>query len=84
MGLALYVRCAEFRSAGGRRATSDESPARAGTPAVTVTATQWELFRALCSRRSASQIRSYQWSGDAHPDLHLLPAYGLPTSDLIE
>jgi hypothetical protein len=55
-----------------------------GTPSVTVTATRWELFRALCGRRSASQIRSYRWTGDAGPYLPLLPAYGLPGRDLIE
>jgi uncharacterized protein (TIGR03083 family) len=55
-----------------------------GSPASTVTASQWELFRALCSRRSPSQIRSLRWSGDAEIYLPLLPAYGLPADDLIE
>jgi uncharacterized protein (TIGR03083 family) len=55
-----------------------------GTPSCTVTASQWELFRALCSRRSASQIRSLRWDGDAEIYLPLLPAYGLPDDDLIE
>jgi hypothetical protein len=55
-------------------------------PSVTVRASEWELFRALCSRRSAYQIRSYAWSGDADADryLTLFPAYGLPTNDLVE
>jgi hypothetical protein len=51
-----------------------------GTPSVTVTATQWELFRALSSRRSPAQIRLYRWTGDAGPYIPLLPAYGLPGS----
>jgi uncharacterized protein (TIGR03083 family) len=55
-----------------------------GSPSSTVTATQWELFRALCSRRSPPQIRSLRWSGDAEKYLPLLPAYGLPRDDLIE
>jgi hypothetical protein len=55
-----------------------------GPPAPAVTATEWELFRALGSRRSSSQIRSLQWSGDAEAYLPLLPAYGLPGNDLIE
>jgi hypothetical protein len=54
------------------------------SPSSTVTATQWELFRALCSRRSPSQIRSLRWSGDAENYLPLLPAYGLPRDDLME
>jgi uncharacterized protein (TIGR03083 family) len=55
-----------------------------GSPSSTVTTSQWELFRALCSRRSPSQIRSLQWSDDAEIYLPLLPAYGLPRDDLIE
>jgi uncharacterized protein (TIGR03083 family) len=55
-----------------------------GSPSSTVTATHWELFRALCSRRSPSQIRRLRWSGDSATYLPLLPAYGLPPDDLIE
>jgi uncharacterized protein (TIGR03083 family) len=55
-----------------------------GSPSSTVTATQWELFRALCSRRSPSQLRSLNWSGDPEIYMPLLPAYGLPAGDLIE
>ena len=55
-----------------------------GAPAASVTATQWELFRALCSRRSPPQIRSLRWSGDPEVYLPLLPAYGLPGDDLLE
>lgn len=55
-----------------------------GSPSTTVTATEWELFRALCSRRSPSQLRSLNWSGDPEIYLPLLPAYGLPADDLIE
>jgi hypothetical protein len=55
-----------------------------GTPSVTMTTTRWELFRALCSRRSPSQIQSYCWTSDADPYIPLLPAYGLPGRDLIE
>jgi len=55
-----------------------------GPPSSALTATAWELFRALSSRRSPSQIRSLRWSGDAEAYLPLLPAYGLPRNDLIE
>jgi hypothetical protein len=61
-----------------------EQVAGHGSPSSTVTATQWELFRALCSRRSPSQIRSLRWSGDSEMYIHLLPAYGLPGGDLVE
>jgi hypothetical protein len=55
-----------------------------GPPSSALTATEWELFRALSSRRSPAQIRSLRWSGDAEAYLPLLPAYGLPRNDLIE
>ena len=55
-----------------------------GSPSSTVITSEWELFRALCGRRSTSQIRSLRWSGDAEIYLPLLPAYGLPGDDLIE
>ena len=66
------------------RTERGEHVAGHGPPAAAVTATEWELFRALCSRRSPSQIRSLRWSGDADAYLALLPAYGLPANDLIE
>ncbi len=53
----------------GLRTESSEYVAGYGTPSVTVTTTQWELFRALCSRRSESQIRAYRWTSD--PDLYV-------------
>jgi uncharacterized protein (TIGR03083 family) len=68
----------------GLRTEQDEYVAGYGAPSVALTATGWELFRALCSRRSESQIRSYRWTGDADPYVPLLPAYGLPSRDLIE
>jgi len=55
-----------------------------GPPSSALTATEWELFRVLSSRRSPSQIRSLRWSGDAEAYLPLLPAYGIPRNDLIE
>jgi hypothetical protein len=68
-----------------RLCTGDrEYVAGRGSPAATVTAGRWELFRALCSRRSPSQIRALSWSGDAEIYLSLLPAYGERSDDLIE
>jgi uncharacterized protein (TIGR03083 family) len=62
----------------------DEYVAGHGTASATVTTTRWELFRALSSRRSAPQMRSYRWTGQPDPYLPLLGAYGLPERDLIE
>lgn len=68
-----------------RLCTADgEHLAGRGSPAATVTASRWELFRALCSRRSPSQLRALSWSGDAEIYLPLLPAYGERGDDLIE
>jgi uncharacterized protein (TIGR03083 family) len=58
--------------------------AGSGSPPATVTASVWELFRALGSRRSTSQILALPWSGDPQPYLTLLCAYGPRAGDLIE
>ena len=68
----------------GLRSESSEYVAGYGAPSVTVTTTRWELFRALCSRRSDSQIRAYRWTSDPDVYVPLLGAYGLPGLDLIE
>lgn len=36
-------------------------------PSITLSATPFELFRALTGRRSAAQIAAYDWSGDPAP-----------------
>jgi uncharacterized protein (TIGR03083 family) len=58
--------------------------AGSGSPLATVTASAWELFRALGSRRSTRQILALPWSADPRPYLTLLPAYGPRGGDLIE
>jgi hypothetical protein len=40
-----------------------------------MTATQWELFRALFSRRSESRIRFYRWTNDPGPYVPPLATY---------
>jgi len=66
--------------------TSGESSWRttAGPPAALLRLDdRWELFRVLGSRRSPMQVRSLEWSGDAHlllASLHTPP----PIEDLIE
>jgi uncharacterized protein (TIGR03083 family) len=68
-----------------RLCTADrEHVAGRGLPTATVTASRWELFRALGSRRSPAQIRALSWSGDAGIYLPLLPTYGVRSDDLIE
>ena len=90
LGLQRYVNGLSRRiTAAGlpalRLCTEDrEHAAGCGLPASTVTAARWELFRALSSRRSPSQIRALSWSGDAESYLPLLPAYGERGDDLIE
>ncbi len=42
-------------------------------PVATVTATSFEWFRAITGRRSARQIRSFDWSGDVD---RFLPLFG--------
>ena len=55
-----------------------------GSPSSSVTASRWELFRALGSRRSVSQLRALRWVGDPEPYVALIPVYGPRVDDLIE
>lgn len=56
----------------------------AGPPVATVAAGRFELLRALGGRRSAAQIRTLDWQGDADVVLPLVSRYGLPVTDLDE
>ncbi|HEY6421813.1 MAG TPA: maleylpyruvate isomerase family mycothiol-dependent enzyme [Pseudonocardiaceae bacterium] len=68
-----------------RLCTDDrEYVAGSTSPLVSVGASQWELFRGLGSRRSASQLRALGWSGDPEQYVPLIPAYGARVEDLIE
>ena len=49
-----------------------------GEPATTVTADRHALFRAIAGRRSAREIRSYDWRGDPEPYLPVIAPYPLP------
>jgi uncharacterized protein (TIGR03083 family) len=58
-----------------------------GEPAASVSAEPFELFRALGGRRTADQIRSYEWSGDPEPYLEKWiggGAFEWPDADLSE
>jgi hypothetical protein len=49
-----------------------------GEPVASVTANRHALFRAISGRRSAREIRSYDWRGDPEPYLAVLSPYPLP------
>jgi uncharacterized protein (TIGR03083 family) len=55
-----------------------------GEPGASVTASRYELVRALANRRSNAQIRAYQWMGDAEPYLPIIPAYNARDDDIVE
>jgi len=64
MGLAESIRARRLPALRVRTADR-EWIAGDGEPAATVEGSAFELFRALTGRRSASQIRSLNWEGDA-------------------
>jgi hypothetical protein len=43
---------------------------------ATLRASRYELIRCLASRRAASDIRNYEWTGDPEPYIPILPEYG--------
>jgi uncharacterized protein (TIGR03083 family) len=56
------------------------------SPVIRVTAPPFELFRALTGRRSATQIRGFDWTADPGPHLALfdLWPFSLRDTDLVE
>jgi uncharacterized protein (TIGR03083 family) len=68
-----------------RLVTGDESVvAGEGDAGATVRASRFELTRALAGRRSADQIRAYDWDGDCEPYLAVFSGYGTRAEDLVE
>jgi uncharacterized protein (TIGR03083 family) len=55
-----------------------------GEPGVSVSASRYELVRALANRRSNAQIRAYDWTGDPEPYLPIIPAYNARDDDIVE
>jgi uncharacterized protein (TIGR03083 family) len=55
-----------------------------GEPGASITASRYELVRALANRRSNNQIRAYQWTGDPEPYLPIIPAYNARDDDIVE
>jgi uncharacterized protein (TIGR03083 family) len=55
-----------------------------GEPASIVTGSAFDLLRAFSGRRSAAQILSMDWIGDAEPYVAAASPYGLPAEDVVE
>ena len=55
-----------------------------GEPGPSVSASRYELVRALANRRSTAQIRAYDWTGDPEPYLPIIPAYNPRDDDIVE
>jgi uncharacterized protein (TIGR03083 family) len=52
-----------------------------GGPEASVEVAPWELFRGVMSRRSAAQIRAWEWTGDPGPWLPGLCVFGVRGDD---
>lgn len=55
-----------------------------GEPTTTVSASRFELFRAMSGRRSPEQISAYEWDGDAEPYIPYFYPYGIRNEALVE
>lgn len=55
-----------------------------GEPAATVTASSFELLRALAGRRTHEQIAAFEWDGDPTPYLPIFSSYGFPDVPITE
>ncbi len=65
-------------------ATEEPLVAGTGEPMTRVRASRFELLRTLVGRRSAAQIRAYDWDGDPDPVLAVIAAYAMRESPLEE
>ena len=60
-----------------------DAVARTGEPTATVTASEFELFRAMAGRRSRAQVAAFGWSTDPAPYLDCFCIFGpLPEQDI--
>jgi uncharacterized protein (TIGR03083 family) len=55
-----------------------------GTRHVGVRADRYELVRTMTGRRSAEQIRAFDWDGEPMPELLVLPIFTLRETPLVE
>jgi hypothetical protein len=69
-----------------RNALADRVAAAGLAPLdVSLLAPQYELFRAMTGRRSADQLRGYDWGAvDPEPYIPIFSAYGMATEPLVE
>jgi uncharacterized protein (TIGR03083 family) len=58
--------------------------AGSGTRQVGVRADRYELVRTMTGRRSAEQIRAFDWDGEPMPDLLVLPIFTPRPTPLVE
>ena len=66
------------------RTASDEWVVGDGIPQATVTASAFDLFRALSGRRSIDQIRNFSWDGDAEQYLKVFSPFEPPQEAIVE
>lgn len=66
--------------------SADAPPKTDSAPMGTLTVEPFELFRAMTGRRSASQVRAWDWSVDPEPYLGILTwgPFTPPAQDLVE
>jgi len=90
LGLRIYARWLGQRlEEAGRpalrlRAGDREWVEGAGTPAATLAADPFELFRALSGRRSTDQLLALAWDGSPERYLDVFSPYPTPPSPLLE
>ncbi len=90
IGVAAYITGIGWRleaDGGGTIAFETDKRRVAGrsdVPDATVRAERFELFRALSGRRSADQIRAYDWEGDPEPFIKYFYPYGPREEALVE
>lgn len=51
-----------------------------GEPVAAITGGGHDLLRALAGRRTADQVRAFEWTGDAEPFVAIFSEYGWPES----
>jgi uncharacterized protein (TIGR03083 family) len=58
--------------------------AAGGEPALTLSTSEYDLFRWRMGRRSQAQLAAMNWSGDPSAILAMLTVFGPATSDIVE
>jgi uncharacterized protein (TIGR03083 family) len=76
----LGSRTGDIRAAAGAGSCRIETEAGSvtfgdGDPTATASTSRFEFFRASTGRRSLSQIESWGWTGDARPELVVMPIF---------